>query len=119
MPASYVIPEETVRIARAAFPKGNPYMRMRDELGPIYNHQQFAPLFSNLGQPAEDPAQLALITIMQFAEGLSDRQTAEAVRGRMDWKYALGLELTVVSLNYLDGQDRVRGINVQSFLTYQ
>jgi transposase len=89
-----VIPEETARIACAAFPKGNPYMRMRDELGPIYHNQQLAPLFSNLGQPAEDPARLALITIMQFAEGLSDRQAADAVRGRMDWKYALALELT-------------------------
>lgn len=92
-PEFTVIPEETARIARAAFPKGNPYLRMRDELGPIYNNQQFTSLFSNLGQPAEDPARLALTTIMQFAEGLSDRQAAEAVRGRIDWKYALALEL--------------------------
>jgi transposase len=88
------IPEETVRIARAAFPKGNPYMQLHDAVGPTYDNQQFAPLFSNLGQPAEDPARLALITIMQFAEGLSDRQAADAVRSRIDWKYALALELT-------------------------
>ena len=88
------IPAETVRIAQAAFPKGNLYMRMREELGPIYHNQQFAPLFSKLGQPAEAPALLALTTIMQFAEGLSDRQAADAVRGRIDWKYALALELT-------------------------
>ena len=69
-------------------------MRLRDELGPIYNSQQFAPLFSSLGQPAKNPAQLALATIMQFAEGLSDRQAADAVRGRIDWKYALSLEMT-------------------------
>jgi transposase len=94
IPEFNIIPEETARIARAAFPKGNPYMRIRDELGPIYNHQQFTTLFSNLGQPAEDPARLALTSIMQFAEGLSDRQAADAVRGRMDWKYALALELT-------------------------
>ena len=87
------IPEGTARVARIAFPKGNPYMRLRDELGPIYDNEQFASLFSNLGQPAEDPARLALITIMQFAEGLSDRQAADAVRGRIDWKYALALEL--------------------------
>jgi transposase len=90
----YESPEETARIARAAFPKGSPYMRFRDELGPIYSSQQFASLFSSLGQPAEDPAQLALATIMQFAEGLSDRQAADAVRGRIDWKYALSLEMT-------------------------
>jgi transposase len=93
-PELMIIPEETARIARAAFPKGNPYMRMRDELGPIYSNQQFASLFSHLGQPAEGPAQLALTTIMQFAEGLSDGQAADAVRGRIDWKYALALEIT-------------------------
>jgi transposase len=88
------IPEETVRVARAAFPRGNPYMAMRDALGPIYADPQFAALFPNDGQPAESPAHLALVTIMQFAEGLSDRQAADAVRGRIDWKYALALELT-------------------------
>lgn len=49
---------------------------------------------ADCGQSALSPGQLALITIMQFAEGLSDRQTADAVRARLDWKYALGLELT-------------------------
>jgi transposase len=88
------IPEETVRVARAAFPKGSTYMRMRDALGPIYADQAFAPLFPAEGQPAESPARLALVTIMQFAEGLADRQAADAVRSRIDWKYALALELT-------------------------
>jgi transposase len=47
-----------------------------------------------LGQPALSPWRLALVTIMQFVEGLSDRQAAEAVRSRIDWKYALSLDLT-------------------------
>jgi transposase len=93
-PLVYLIPDETARVAQAAFPKGNPYMRMRDALGPIYANPQFAALFSHTGQPAEAPAQLALITVMQFAEGLSDAQAADAVRARIDWKYALALELT-------------------------
>ena len=88
------IPEETTRVARAAFPKGNVFMQMRDALGPLYTNAQFASLFSHTGQPAEDPARLALILVMQFAEGLSDRQAADAVRGRIDWKYVLALELT-------------------------
>jgi transposase len=88
------IPEETARIARAAFPKGNPYLRMRDALGPVYTDPPFAALFPKDGQPAEAPAQLALVTIMQFAEGLSDRQAADAVRDRLSWKYLLGLGLT-------------------------
>jgi transposase len=90
----FTIPEETVQVARAAFPTPSVYMRMRDELGPIYTDEQFAALFPSRGQPAASPARLALITIMQFAEGLSDPQAATNVRGRIDWKYALSLPLT-------------------------
>ena len=88
------VPEDTQRIARAAFPKGNIYVRMRDEIGTIFDDPMFAPLFPARGQPAESPWRLALITVMQFVEGLSDRQAADAVRSRIDWKYALSLELT-------------------------
>jgi len=87
------IPEDTARVAHAAFPQGSAYVRMRDALGPIYADDAFASLFPPRGQPAESPARLALATILQFAEGLSDRQAADAVRSRIDWKYALGLEL--------------------------
>lgn len=88
------VPEATARIARAAFPKGNPYMTMRDELGTFFTDSDFADLYPKRGQPAFAPWRLALVTIFQFAEGLSDRQAADAVRARIDWKYALGLELT-------------------------
>jgi transposase len=91
---AYQVPEETQRVARAAFPRGNPYMQVIDTLGTIYQDEQFAALFPTRGQPAEAPARLALVTVLQFAEGLSDRQAADAVRGRIDWKYILGLELT-------------------------
>lgn len=90
----YPIPEETQCVARAAFPKGNLYMRMRDEFGEIYTDEPFVELFPGRGQPAESPGRLAWVTVIQFAEGLSDRQAAEAVRGRIDVKYVLGLELT-------------------------
>jgi len=88
------IPAETVRVAHAAFPKGTLCLQIRDTLGLIYEDAQCAALFSPTGQPAEAPARLALVLILQFAEGLSDRQAAEAVRRRIDWKYALALELT-------------------------
>ena len=55
---------------------------------------QFVTLFLRRGQPAEAPGRLALATVLQYVEGLSDRQAADAVRGRIDWKYALGLSLT-------------------------
>src|SRR5215210_5377690 len=86
------VPEETARVAKAAFPKGTTYMTMRDELGAIFDEEDFAHLFPRRGQPAMAPWRLALVTIMQFAEGLSDRQAAEAVRARIDCKYALSLE---------------------------
>ena len=94
------IPEETQKVARAAFPNGNAYMQMRDELGVFYNDEQFADLFPSRGQPALCPWRLALVTIMQFAENLPDRQAADAVRGRIDIKYALGLELTDPGFNF-------------------
>jgi transposase len=92
--ATYPIPEETQRVARAAFPHGNISMEVADRLGPLYHDAQFATLFPTRGQPAEAPARLALGTVLQCAEGLSDRQAAEAVRSRIDWKYVLGLALT-------------------------
>jgi transposase len=81
-------------VAKAAFPKGNVYMHMRDVLGSIYHDEDFSELFEVRGRPAITPWRLALVTVMQFSEGLSDRQAAEAVRARIDWKYALGLRLT-------------------------
>ena len=88
------VPEQTVRIARAAFPKGNPYLTLRDELGTIFHDEDFASLYPPKGQPGLSPWRLALVTLMQFRETLADRQAAEAVRARIDWKYILGLELT-------------------------
>ncbi len=88
------VPEETARVAQAAFPLGNLYMRLHDAFGSIYQDEAFTALFPTRGQPAEAPWRLALVTLFQFAEGLSDRQTADAVRGRIDWKYMLGLELS-------------------------
>jgi transposase len=46
------------------------------------------------GQPGVSLAQLALVTVMQYIKNLTDRQSVDAVRGRIDWKYALGLELS-------------------------
>src|SRR6059058_3649027 len=88
------IPEQTVRVARAAFPKGHPYMTFRDAFGTIFQDEDFATLFPAWGHPGLPPWRLALVTIMQFRENLADRQAAEAVRARIDWKYLLSLELT-------------------------
>src|SRR5215207_3753579 len=87
------VPDDTARIARAAFPRGNPYLLLRDRLGPVFDDAGFADLYPRRGQPAYTPWRLALVTLLQFREGLSDRQAAEAVRARIDWKYLLALDL--------------------------
>jgi transposase len=87
------VPEATARVARAAFRKGCLATRIRDELGPLFEDEQFARAFPRRGGPAWSPGQLAMVSVLQFAEGLTDRQAADAVRGRIDVKYALGLEL--------------------------
>ncbi|WP_420717170.1 transposase, partial [Streptomyces sp. H27-G5] len=94
------IPEETVRVARAVFPKGCLAMRVRDRLGPVFADAQFEGLFPVRGRPALSPARLALVSVLQFAEGLTDRQAAHAVRSRLDWKYALSLELTDTGFDF-------------------
>jgi transposase len=91
--SDHQIPEETIKVPKAAFPNGNIYLTLRDTLGPLFDDQNFQDFYPALGQPAESPGRLALITVMQFLKDLSDRQAADAVRSRIDWKYILGLEL--------------------------
>ena len=88
------VPETTARVARAAFRKGNPLLKLRDDLGTIFADEDFADLFPKRGQPGLAPWRLALVTLLQFREDLADRRAAEAVRARIDWKYLLGLDLT-------------------------
>jgi transposase len=88
------IPEETVRIAHAVLPEGNGWMQMRDELGTLSTDEDFQDVFPSRGQPAEAPWRLALVPLMHYGEGLTDRQEAFAVRTRLEWKYGLSLEVT-------------------------
>ena len=94
------IPRDTTRVIRAILPKGNAITRLRDEFGTIYTDQDFATLFSTTGQPAIAPWKLALITVFQFFENLTDRQAVHAVLTRIDWKYALSLKLTDPSFDH-------------------
>lgn len=94
------IPEETARVAHAIFPSGNRYMRLRDELGTIYTDEQFAALYPATGQFAEQPWRIALLLVMQYMENYTDRQAAEAMKTRIDWKYVLSLELTDVGFDF-------------------
>jgi transposase len=87
------VPELTARVARSSFPKGNLAMRIREELGEVYADARFAAAFGVRGRPGISPGQLMMASVLQFTENLADRQAADAVRDRVSWKYALGLEL--------------------------
>jgi transposase len=87
------VPELTARVVRAAFPKGTLAVRVREALGPLFEDESFAEAFAKRGRPAVSPGALALVSVLQYAEGLTDRQAADQVRARMDWKFLLGLEL--------------------------
>jgi transposase len=93
-PLDYAIPDQTAAVAHAAFPKPTAAMRMRDAFGALFFNRDFAHLYHSEGAPAYSPARLALVTVLQFAEGVSDAQAATAVGARIDWKYALALPLT-------------------------
>ena len=88
-----VVPAETARVAKKAFPKGSLAIRIRDELGGWYDDEAFAAAYGVRGRPGISPAQLAMVTVLAFTENLTDRQAADAVRARLDWKYCLGLAL--------------------------
>jgi len=94
------VPAETAHVAHAAFPRGTVAMHLRDTVGLLYKDTDFAALFPTRGQPAEAPWRLAVVSVLQFVEGLSDRGAADAVRGRIDWKYALGLDLSDAGFDY-------------------
>ncbi len=113
------VPADTLRVAKAAFAKGNPYLTLHDELGLIFEDSDFSEVFSKVGQSAIPPWRLALITIMQFREKLPDRQAAEAVRSRIDWKYLLRLDLTDTGFNYSvlsEFRDRLIAGNIENLL---
>ena len=94
------VPPETARVARAAFPKGNISMKLRERVGTTIHDEDFVALFAKDGAPGLPPWRLALVTLLQFHEHLSDRQAAEAVRARIDWKYVLSLELTDAGFDF-------------------
>jgi transposase len=95
------VPVATAAAVQAAFPKGNLHMELRAEFSTLYDDQLFADLYPSQGRPVEvAPWRLALVMVMQYIEGLTDRQAADAVRRCMDWKYALSLELTDPGFNF-------------------
>ena len=94
------VPPQTRQLAQAAFPRGNRYLPLRDTLGILYDDALFADLFPQRGQAAQAPWQLAVVTLLPLTENRSDRQAADAVRSRIDWKYLLGLELTDAGFDF-------------------
>jgi transposase len=73
---------------------------VRDELGELFADAEFVEAFADRGPQGWSPGRLALVTVFQAAENLTDRQAAEAVRDKISWKYALGLELSDAGFDY-------------------
>ena len=94
------IPEETRLLVQRLCPKGTMVTQLRDALGPIYSDEHFAHLYATRGRAAVAPWRLALVTVLQAIEGLTDRQAAECVHLRMDWRYALALPLDDAGFDY-------------------
>ena len=95
------VPEAMGAAVQAAFPKGNLCVALRAEFGTLYEDQLFADLYPPQGRPVEvAPWRLALVVAMQYIEGLTDRQAADAVLRCMDWKYVLSLELTAPGFDF-------------------
>lgn len=69
-----LVPEQTARVARAAFPINDAFTRVRIELGVLWEYEDFAGLFPARGQPGLTPWRLAPVTVTQFAEDLPDRR---------------------------------------------
>ncbi|MFF7139464.1 IS1182 family transposase [Streptomyces sp. NPDC008196] len=87
------VPELTVKVARASNPHGTTAMAIRDHLDGLWRDEDFVEWYPRDGKPGLSPAQLATVSVLQFLLELSDRQAAVAVRCRIDFKYALGMEL--------------------------
>ena len=94
------VPEDTMRAVRAAFPKGHKYISIASTFEELYEYYDFNELYSELGQSAEHPARLAIVLILQFAEGLSDREAADSVRHNLLWKYLLRLPIDDPGFNF-------------------
>ena len=95
-PAPWPPPSQEIAAAVQAMYRGRRAplaVVIRDELGELYADEAFAAAFGVRGRPGWSPGRLMLVTVLQFAENFTDRQAAEAVRVRIDWKYGLGLEL--------------------------
>jgi transposase len=93
-PVSWPEPDPRIAAAIAAkYPGKRPRplaVQVRDRLGEWLHDEQFAAVFGTRGRPGWSPSRLALVTVLQRAENLTDRPAAEAVRTRIDWQYLLG-----------------------------
>ncbi len=89
-PAQVIVAAVRAKYARRQAPLA---VQVRDRLGEVFPDAEFESAYAGRGRPGWSPGRLALVSVLQMAEGLTDRQAAEAVRERLSWQYALGLDL--------------------------
>ncbi len=88
------LPAETAAVGKVLMKEDSPYRLVGDKLFTRVSETDFADLYSSEGKRGISPVILAFVTVFQFMEKLPDRQAAEALRVRLDWRYALHLPLT-------------------------
>src|SRR5487761_1113273 len=94
------MPADIAAVGDAVLGPTNPYRVLGDQLADLFADVDFAPLYTPHGRAAISPSILALVTVFQFLEDVPDRQAAELVRVRLDWKYALHLSLSDAGFDF-------------------
>ena len=94
------MPKETDEVGGKILGPDSVYKLVGDELFSQFPEEDFADLYSEEGKPAISPVLLSFVTIFQYLEKYPDRQAAEAMRMRIDWKYALHLPLSYEGFDF-------------------
>ena len=104
------VPDETARVARAAFPQGNVYLKLRDQLGTIFSDEDFAPLFPKDGQPPSSPWRLEQFERRLIQERTRAGLAAARARGRLGGRPSLDPQDPRVQMAKALYQDRTHKV---------
>jgi len=98
--APWSMPADTEAVGKVILEENSAYRLIGEKLFDKFHEQDFVDFYSVEGKPGISPVILAFVTVFQFMEKLPDRQAAESLRMRMDWKYALHLSLAYEGFDY-------------------
>jgi Transposase DDE domain/Transposase domain (DUF772) len=85
------LPTTGARWCEAALPAGSVYRFLARERARLFPPELFADLFQPTGRRSVPPSILAVVTVLQRLEGLSDREAADRFAFDVRWRYAAGV----------------------------